>query len=86
MADTPIRKIDGYWPITAAVWRNRNNEGKVWYSVTFERSYKDAADGTWKSTGSFIGDDLLLLQKVAELAHTEVYMLKASERVPGKEG
>jgi hypothetical protein len=91
MAEAPVHKIDEYWPITAAIWRNRNTEGRVWYSVTFERSFKDAA-GNWKSTDGFVGDDLLVLQKVAGLAHTQVYKFKkadreaAPEREPGEEG
>ncbi|HRI12462.1 MAG TPA: hypothetical protein PLX89_05600 [Verrucomicrobiota bacterium] len=53
--------------IRAAVWANETDNG-TWYNVTFERSYKDG--DTWKSTGSFGRDDLLVLAKAADQAHT----------------
>jgi len=65
-------------PVSAAIWRNQNPTG-VFYSVTFERSYKDDA-GNWKSSDSFSGNELLLLAKVADLAHSEIYKLRASDR------
>jgi hypothetical protein len=81
MTDTnkkPAAKVTLY-PITAAVWRNESKEGDTFYSVTFERSYRDS-DGNWKSSNSFNGDDLLLLAKVADLAHTECSKLKSADR------
>ena len=39
------------YPITAAIWRNENAEGRGFYSVTVQRSYKDA-EGNWKSSDS----------------------------------
>ena len=85
----PVAKVEAYFPITAAVWRNENSEGKAWYSATIERRYKDK-EGVWQSTGGFAADDLLLLQKVAGLAHSEIYKLmaadRAAQREPGAEG
>ena len=85
----PVAKIEAYFPITAAVWRNENTEGRARYSATIERRYKDK-DGNWQSTGGFAADDLLLLQKVAGLAHSEIYKLmnadRAAQREPGVEG
>ena len=81
MTDTnkkPAAKVTLY-PITAAVWRNESKEGDTFYSVTLERSYRDR-DGNWKSSTSFNGDDLLLLAKVADLAHTELSRLKSADR------
>lgn len=74
----PAAKVTLY-PITAAVWRNESKEGETFYSVTLERSYRDR-DGNWKSSSSFNGDELLLLAKVADLAHTELSKLRASDR------
>jgi hypothetical protein len=54
--------------VQAAIWQNSGENGP-WYNVTFSRSYKDAND-EWKSTDSFSVDDLLLLAKVADEAHT----------------
>ena len=90
----PASKIDQYWPITAAIWRNVTTDGKVWYSVTFERSYKKEGEEKFSSSDSFSGEDLLVLQKVAGLAHTETYRLRKADRdtvrnaarQPGEEG
>ena len=53
--------------IKAAIWRNDTESG-VRHNVTFERLYNQ--DNEWRSTGSFGRDDLLVLAKVADLAHT----------------
>ena len=85
----PASKVETYFPIVAAIWRNVNQEGKAWYSVNIERRYKDQA-GAWQSTASFSADDLLTVAKVANLAHTEAYKLIAADRQaqrePGAEG
>jgi hypothetical protein len=56
--------------IKAAVWRNETESG-VRYNVTFTRIYKDGDD--WKSSDSFGRDDLLLLGKVADEAHSWIF-------------
>lgn len=53
--------------IKAAVWKN-NTETGARYNATFSRLYKDG--GKWESTDSFGRDDLLLLAKVADVAHS----------------
>jgi len=53
--------------IKAAIWENQNGE-VTRYSVTFSRLYRQ--DEEWKSTDSFGRDDLLLLRKVADQAHS----------------
>ena len=53
--------------IKAAVWKNET-EGGPRYNVTFTRLYKEADQ--WRTTESFGRDDLLLLGKVADVAHT----------------
>lgn len=53
--------------IKAAIWENRTDTGTR-YNVTLARIYKDGEQ--WKSTDSFGRDDLLLLAKVADQAHT----------------
>jgi hypothetical protein len=53
--------------IKAAIWQNPTDNG-VRYSVSFERLYMQ--EGEWRSTGSFGRDDLLVLAKVADLAHS----------------
>ena len=65
-------------PVSAAIWRNQNPNG-VFYSVSFERSYKDEA-GKWQSSATFGVSDLLLLAKVADQAHSEIYKLRKNDR------
>ena len=56
--------------IKAAIWANETEKG-VRHNVTFQRLYKEG-DG-WRSSDSFGRDDLLLVAKVANLAHTWIY-------------
>jgi hypothetical protein len=57
--------------VRAAIWLNRN-DGGTYYTVTFSRSYRDQ-EGNWHTTESFGRDDLLLLAKVADVAHTWIW-------------
>jgi hypothetical protein len=54
--------------IKAAVWRNEASNGALRYNVTFCRLYRE--DERWKTTESFGRDDLLVVAKVADRAHT----------------
>lgn len=56
--------------IRAAIWRNET-EGGVRHNVTLSRIYKDGND--WKDSGSFGRDDLPLVAKVVDLAHTWIF-------------
>jgi hypothetical protein len=73
----PAAKISLY-PVSAAIWRNQNPKG-TFYSVSFERSYKDEA-GKFQTSSTFNPTDLLLLAKVADLAETRIRELRASDR------
>ena len=74
----PVSKVTMY-PISAAIWRNESEKGEAFYNVTFERSYKDDK-GEYQSSATFNASDLLLLAKVADCAHSEIYKLRASDR------
>ena len=54
----------------AAIWRNDDGSNGPWHGVSFERVYKDGDE--WKSSGSFGRDDLLVLAKVIDQAHSWV--------------
>jgi len=58
--------------IKAAIWRNDTGNG-VRFNVTFSRLYKDKEQDQWASTSSFGRDDLLLVAKVADAAHTWIF-------------
>ncbi len=53
--------------IKAPIWLNETPNGPR-YNTTFTRLYFDK--GQWHRTDSFGRDDLLLLAKVADLAHS----------------
>lgn len=56
--------------IKAAIWENETKTGPR-CNVTFTRIYKDGND--WKDSDSFGRDDLLLLAKVADMAHSWIF-------------
>lgn len=73
----PIDKIR-IGKVTASIWNNPSEKGDF-YSVTFERSYKDEGDA-WKSSQSFRRDDLLELAKAADKAHDRILELRQRSR------
>ena len=54
--------------VKAAIWANETEHG-VRYSATLSRVYKDR-DGKWQTSDSFGRDELLVLAKVCDLAHS----------------
>ena len=66
--------------VKATIWRNGTDE-QPRHNVTFSRLYKDEV-GEWKSTQSFGRNDLLVLAKVADLAHTRLFQLPAEAELP----
>ncbi len=56
--------------IKAAVWKNETESG-IRYNVTFTRIYKDG--DKWNHTDSFGREDLLLVGKVADQAHSWIF-------------
>ena len=62
--------------VKAAIWSNET-EDRTRHNVTFSRSYKDGEE--WKRTQSFGRNDLLVLAKVADLAHSRIFELQQEE-------
>ena len=58
--------------IKAAIWENSTQNGPR-HNVTLVRIYKDG--NQWKTSDSFGRDDLPLVMKVADLAHSWIYEL-----------
>ena len=56
--------------IRAAIWENQTQNGNI-HNVTITRLYKD--DSGWKDSGSFGRDDLPLVAKVVDLAHSWIF-------------
>ncbi len=56
--------------IRAAIWENETQNG-VRHNVTISRLYKDGEE--WKDSTSFGRDDLPLIAKVVDLAHSWIF-------------
>jgi hypothetical protein len=72
-SNPPVHTIR-YGALRAAIWKREvdlGNNSRPMYSVTFTRSYKDGND--WKDSSSFGPDDLLILAKIADDAHTFIH-------------
>ena len=65
--------------VKATIWCNGTDE-QPRHNVTFARLYKDGDQ--WKSTQSFGCNDLLMLAKVANFAHTRLFQLPAEAELP----
>ena len=66
MKQKPVHEVR-LGSIKAAIWANETENG-VRHNVTVSRIYRDAEE--WKSTDSFGRDDLLVLAKVVDQAHS----------------
>ena len=64
--------------VKAAIWKNEGEKG-AFYNVTFQRSYR-TEDGKWQNTASFGRDDLLVLAKIADAAHSRILRLLADQK------
>lgn len=56
--------------IRAAIWENETQNGTR-HNVTLSRLYKDGEE--WKDSTSFGRDDLPLVAKVSDLAHSWIF-------------
>lgn len=66
-ASSPVKTLR-LGRIKAAVWENGADQ-RTFYNVTFARTYMDE-DKKFHDADSFGRDDLLLLSKLADLAHS----------------
>ena len=62
--------------VKAAIWKN-GTAGRTRHNVTFSRLYKDGEQ--WKTTQSFGSNDLLVLAKVADRAHSRIFELQQED-------
>ena len=73
-----------YGRLKATVWRQESDKGP-WYSVALARTYRDQA-GNWQSSGSFGRDDLLVLAKLADQAHSWIHRQMAQDAASAGNG
>lgn len=67
--------------VKAAIWRNETDSGTR-YGVTITRIYK--TEKGWESSGSFGRDELPLVAKVADMAHTWIYQQNDRSETPSE--
>ena len=76
-----------YGRLRATIWKQESDKGP-WYSVVLTRSYQDP-QGDWHAASSFGRDDLLLLAKLCDQAHSWIHQQMAREasrtNSPGEE-
>ena len=70
-ANTPVHEIR-LGRIKAAIWENETQNGTR-HNVTLQRIYREQEGGQWNTSDSFGRDDLPLVAKVADLAHTWIF-------------
>jgi hypothetical protein len=63
--------------IKAAIWKNDTEKG-VRFNTTFSRLYRDGDE--WNNTDSFGRDDLLVVAKVADEAHSWIHAQGREEK------
>jgi len=56
--------------IKAAIWTNETDQG-TWHNVTVSRLYKEGDN--WKRSSTFGRDDIPLVIKVLDQAHTWIF-------------
>ena len=80
----PVREIR-LGRVKAAVWANETEIG-LRHNVTVSRLFVDPKTGDWSQTASFGRDDLPLLIKVLDRAHTWIFEQRqeANGQVNGK--
>ncbi|MFN0011740.1 MAG: hypothetical protein ACKVS8_08880 [Phycisphaerales bacterium] len=76
-ANKPVQHIRR-GSVQAAIWKNAAKTGPF-YTTSLERRYRDKS-GEWKTTHAFGRDELLVLAKVADLAHSAIHDLQQADR------
>src|SRR5262249_46027051 len=72
----PIREFR-LGSVRAAVWQNALESGRLMYSVSFSRLYKE--DGAWRDSASFGRSELPLVARVAGMALDWIYAQPSGE-------
>lgn len=77
MSNQPAHRIqDGCLKVT--IWRNTSTEGKPYYSIEPQRSYRNG-DDTWRETNSLNQDDLLAMAELLREAYTWIKNQKRAD-------
>ena len=68
--------------IKAAIWANETDNG-IRHNVTITRLYKDGDE--WKTSSSFGREELPLVAKVADMAHSFIYQMGQESNGDGQQ-
>ena len=71
----PPAHVIRYGLIKACIWQNQTRNGER-FTITINRLFKNGDQ--WKESQRFGRDDLLLVSKVADEAHSWVYQQKST--------
>ena len=84
MADTPIiQRKDGN--ISMSVFYNHTTDGKGYYSIQLQRSYKKKDDQDWtRETISMFPEDLLKLENMSGCTYTDIKADEYKRKVAAK--
>lgn len=77
MSNKPAHRIQR-GVLKVIIWRNKDNDGRTWYSANVVRSYRQG-DESWKETDSLNQDDLLPMAKLLDLADTWIMHQKQAD-------
>jgi hypothetical protein len=70
--------------IVCAIWKNETDNGAIRHNVTFSRLYKPEGED-WQDSTSFGRDDLPLVAKIADMAHTWIFQQTQEQNGSAKE-
>ena len=64
--------------ISVVIWRNRSEQGSVWYRTEITRSWKNGDE--WQESTSYNLEDLLVVSHAAMLAGSWIWDQKVAQR------
>ncbi len=83
MTTAPVHKLrDGC--LQVCIWRNISTDGKSFYSLTPQRSYK-SGDDTWRETDNLNADDALPMAELLREAYAWIKMQKQADAKAAKD-
>lgn len=75
----PIKRIP-YNKVTASIWEKQTENGRLFYTTTFSKSYKDKQSGEWKNSNSFTHAELSEIPLLINQVSPHIQMLNARNK------
>lgn len=75
----PIKRIP-YDKVTASIWEKQTADGRLFYTTTFAKSYRDKNTGEWKSSNSFSLAEMSEIPLLIKQVSPHIQMLKDQNR------